>query len=63
MAGSEWAEMKIAQLRLDPSDDGRTLYCSNSNGRWRRYDGVGPAATVEPLLTEIERDPTGIFWG
>src|SRR3954447_16304452 len=31
--------------------------------RWERYDGVGPAADVEPLLAEIDADPDGAFWG
>jgi hypothetical protein len=41
----------------------RRSYCSDSGGRWWPYEGIGPTATVDPLLAEIERDPTGIFWG
>jgi hypothetical protein len=31
--------------------------------RWFLYDDVGSSRDVEPLLAEIEQDPTGIFWG
>lgn len=33
------------------------------NLRWHRYDLIKPSAHVEPLLAEIEADPTSIFWG
>jgi len=28
-----------------------------------RYDRLPPAARVADLLTELDRDPTCIFWG
>ena len=55
--------MKIAQLRHDASTDMWTLYCRDSSERWWPYDGVGPSSSVDPLLAEIDEDPTGIFWG
>ncbi|MEK6252033.1 MAG: DUF3024 domain-containing protein [Actinomycetota bacterium] len=61
--GPEWSETKVAQLRLDDSAGTWSLYCPDSNGRWHDYDRVGPSQTVEPLLAEVEADPTGIFWG
>ena len=61
--GPEWTSTSVAQLRYDGSAGSWSLYCSDSGGRWWKYDGIGPAATVGPLLREIDRDPTGIFWG
>jgi hypothetical protein len=63
MMGPEWTTMKIAQLRYDGSPDTWTLYCRDSSERWWLYPGVGPTSRVDPLLTEISEDPTGIFWG
>ena len=61
--GLEWTRVRVAQLRYDPSSATWTLYCSDSGGRWWLYDGIGSTPSVDPLLAEIERDPTGIFWG
>jgi hypothetical protein len=59
--GAEWSALDIAQLRYG----GRswTLYWKRSNGRWQRYDGIGPAVDVGALLAEIDADPDGVFWG
>lgn len=61
--GPEWTELKVAQLRYDPSGSTWSLYCRDRNERWFLYDGIEPATSVVPLLTEIDEDPTGIFWG
>lgn len=61
--GPEWTSSPVAQLRSEASSGSWSLYCPDRNGRWWLYDGIGPAATVEPLLGEIDRDPSGIFWG
>jgi hypothetical protein len=31
--------------------------------RFHRYDRIEPSAAVTALIDEIDRDPTGIFWG
>ena len=61
--GPEWSTSKVAQLRYEDTAGTWSLHCPDSNGRWWPYDGVEPSATVVPLLTEIDDDPTGIFWG
>jgi hypothetical protein len=63
LAGTEWTSMKVAQLRYDPLSESWTLYCRDSSERWWSYDGIGPSARVDPLLVELDADPTGIFWG
>jgi Protein of unknown function (DUF3024) len=60
---SEWSSVKVAQLRYEEKAGTWTLYCSDRNGRWHRFDLAAPTKTVEPLLGMIEADPTGIFWG
>lgn len=55
--------MKIAQLRYDPTAENWTLYCCDREERWWPYDNIGPIESVDPLLAEIDADPTGIFWG
>ena len=61
--GPEWTSNALARLRYDPSSRTWSLHYRDSSDRWWAYDGIGPTATVAPLLAEIERDPTGIFWG
>ena len=55
--------MLIAQLRFDPKSARWSLHSRDSSDRWRRYDDVPPSETVDPLLAEIDADPTAIFWG
>ena len=59
----EWSSLKVAQLRWDPATRRWSLYCRDSNERWWPYDQVAPSPSVDPLLAEIDADPTGIFWG
>ena len=61
--GPDWTRLPIAQLRHLPSDGVWVLYWSDRNGRWHEYDDLDPSPHVEPVLAEIEADPTGIFWG
>lgn len=61
--GSDWTRFPIAQLRFEPKVAGWTLYWRDRNLHWHRYDRIAPASHVDPLLAEIEADPTAIFWG
>lgn len=63
LMGPEWTRMKVAQLRYDRSSSRWSLYCCDRNERWWPYDDITPSASVDPLLAEIDADPTGIFWG
>ncbi|MGH3645687.1 MAG: DUF3024 domain-containing protein [Micromonosporaceae bacterium] len=40
-----------------------TLYWCDRNERWHRYDLIDPSPTIVPLLDELDRDPTCIFFG
>jgi hypothetical protein len=61
--GQEWTTVGVARLRYTATRRQWTLQSSDSNGRWSRYDYINPVARVDVLLHEIDRDPTGIFWG
>lgn len=59
----EWTSMAIAQIRYDGKIGKWTLYCADRNNRWHKYEGLLPTKNIDQILAEIDRDPTGIFWG
>ena len=59
----EWIETVVAQFRRDRKTGNWTLYCADRNSRWHVYEELQPKKTIKPLLAEVDRDPTGIFWG
>jgi Protein of unknown function (DUF3024) len=61
--GSEWTGFPTARLRYTATDTSWTLYLRDRNLRFHTYDPHPPSNRVDDLLTEIERDPTCIFWG
>jgi hypothetical protein len=60
---AEWTTMKIAQFRFDPGDRLWRLYWANRNGRWNELWDVQPSPSIDPLLAEVDQDPTAVFWG
>lgn len=60
---NEWEECKVAQFRYDADTGEWTLYCADRNSRWQEYFDTPPTRDFGSLLTEIDKDPTGIFWG
>jgi hypothetical protein len=62
-AGSEWTRFPIARLRYTHTSATWTLHWRDRNLRFHRYDRIEPSANVGQLIDEIDRDPTGIFWG
>lgn len=59
--GPEWSRLTVAQLRYE--NEGWTLYWSDRNGKWHLYDLFEPTPDLSAALTEIDNDPTAIFWG
>ena len=53
----------IARLRHVAALGVWTLDWRDRNLRWHRYERISPSPHVDPLLAEIEADPTSIFWG
>jgi hypothetical protein len=60
---SQWTHMAIAQFRFDPSTGQWTLYCADRNSKWHKYLDVEPTSRFDTLLEEVNKDPTGIFFG
>jgi hypothetical protein len=60
---SEWVEISMAQFRFNPQDKKWSLYCADQNSRWHLYGLLPPSANFDDLLKEVDRDPTGIFFG
>lgn len=60
---SIWTQNPVAQFRLDKDSHQWTLYCMDRNSRWHLYDLIKPSADFDDMLTALDRDPTGIFWG
>jgi len=58
-----WVKSPVAQFRLRPSTGLWTLYWCDRNQRWRPYEDRAATRNLEMLLTEVDRDPTSIFWG
>ena len=61
--GPEWSTVGVARLRYTATTGVWTLQAADGHGRWRKYEFIGSAPRVGVLLDEIDRDPTGIFWG
>ncbi|MBI5675042.1 MAG: DUF3024 domain-containing protein [Nitrospirae bacterium] len=59
----EWTSMPIAQMRYDNKTGEWTLYCVDRNDKWHKYLDFDPTKNIDELLVEINKDPTGIFWG
>ena len=63
LVGSDWSSLKVAQLRYERKTARWSLFYRDRNERWLPYEGIGSITSVDPLLTEVDADPTGIFWG
>jgi hypothetical protein len=61
--GPEWTRSPVARLRWSVSRREWTLFWRDRNHRWHRYKYTAPTTEIARLLEDIDRDPTGIFWG
>ena len=62
-AATDWTSLPVARLRYAKTAKTWTLYWRDRNLMFHRYDQLPPSAHVEELLAEIDRDPSGVFWG
>ena len=60
---SKWAERSVAQIRFDNNIKRWQLFFIDKKNSWRPYDLIQPSADFDDLLKELDRDPTGVFWG
>ena len=61
--GPDWTRFPIARLRHIAAHGVWMLYWRDRDLHWHLYDRIGPSPHIDPLLAEIEADPTSIFWG
>ena len=61
--GPEWTRSPIARLRYTKATRLWSLYWRDRNLKFHEYGRVPASAGVAELLAEVDRDPTGIFWG
>ncbi len=59
----EWIESQIAQFRFDPKGNIWSLYWSDRNSKWHKYDNIEATEEFDLLLQEVDKDPTAVFWG
>jgi len=59
----EWTSMPVAQIRYNDKTGKWTLYCADRNERWHEYMDIDSTKNIDKILVEIDKDPTGIFWG
>ena len=60
---SKWIAIPIARFRYTASRDQWALDCANQHGQWRRFDLAAPTRNFERLLTLVDQDRSGVFWG
>jgi hypothetical protein len=60
---SQWLEEPVAKFRYVHSISRWRLFCQFSDLRWHGYEPLPEAASLDELVAEVMRDPTGIFWG
>jgi hypothetical protein len=58
-----WLKSPVAQFRFSSSTGLWSLYWHGPNRRWQPYGNMTATLNFEKLLTELDRDPTCIFWG
>lgn len=60
---TEFTQGMVAQFRFDAKAKSWTLYWRDRNSKWHVYDRISPSKVFDDLLAEVDKDPTGIFWG
>lgn len=58
-----WVDMKVAQFEFTPATRKWKLYCFDRNSKRIPYSHCQDEERFETLLAEVDKDPTGIFWG
>ena len=58
-----WVDIRVAQFRFDHDGGKWALYWPDRNQRWSKYSGLEPSLNLDDLITEVEKDPIGVFWG
>ncbi len=62
-APHDWHEMAVAKFTYVATRREWRLYCQHRDSRWHSYEAIPAASSLARLLSEVDADPTGIFWG
>ena len=62
-APADWIEEPVAKFVYVKRTNVWRLFCQRRDLRWHRYAPLPEAHELGPLVAEVSRDPTGIFWG
>jgi hypothetical protein len=60
---STWFDVKVAQFEFNSTTHIWTLYWYNLKNKRFPYPTGRNKDSLEKLTIEVEKDPTGIFWG
>lgn len=60
---TKWTHSPVAQFRFNEKKLSWSLYCRDRNQKWHAYQNIEPSNSFDKLLKEVDKDPTGIFWG
>jgi hypothetical protein len=61
--GPDWTSFPIARLRYTATTKTWILYRRDRHPKFHRYDMIEPTPHIQDLLTEIDHNRSGIFWG
>ena len=61
--GPDWTCLPIAKLRYTATTNTWILYRPDRHLKFHRYDMIEPTPHIQDLLTEIDHNRSGIFWG
>jgi hypothetical protein len=62
-AMTSWTTSAVAQFRYNSKAQTWMLYWRDRNSKWHEDEGLAPVKNLDLILAEIDRDPTGIYWG
>ncbi len=60
---TEWTISAVAQLRYNPKAQTWMLHWRDRNRRWHEDENLAPVRNLDLIFKELDRDPTGIYWG
>lgn len=59
----EWLEEPVAKFTHVKKSKKWRLLCMLRDLKWHTYEPLPEAPELAPLVEEVHKDPTGIFWG
>lgn len=62
-SGPEWMRFPIVRFRYTKARREWATYWRDRNLKLHRFPPIDPSEQIEVLLTAVEADRTGIFWG